>query len=167
MRYAFRLARVLRVRRLQEELLRAAWLEARSRADAAHASEAAQARELTQARDELARLQGAGALDAAAVLTHQDLCARSERELARLATRARTLEAEAARRSDALREARTAVRGLERLDQRRHRAHREESDRREQAATDEVAARRFAAVPSSPGGPTVDESPGTLPHPAP
>lgn len=166
-RYAFRLARVLRVRRLQEELLRAAWLEARARADAARAAEAAQARELELARAELARLQGAGALDPSAVLRHQDLCARSERELARLAARARTLEAEAARRSDALRQARTAVRGLERLDERRRRAHREDCDRREQLETDETAARRFAAAPSSPDAPAVDEDSGILPHPAP
>jgi flagellar export protein FliJ len=166
-RYTFRLARVLRVRRLQEELLRAAWLEARARADAARAAEGAQARELGLARAELARLQGAGALDPSAVLTQQDLCARSERELARLATRARTLEAEAARRADALREARTAVRGLERLDERRRRGHREESERREQLATDEVAARRFASAPSSPEARAVDEDHGSLPHPAP
>ena len=173
-RYAFRLARVLRVRRLQEEFLRAAWLEARARADAARAAEAAQARELQLARAELARLQGIGALDPAAVVAHLGLCERSERELARLGVRTRTLEAEAARRADTLREARAAVRGLERLDERRRRAHREDYDRREQAQTDEVAARRFAteprgAVPSSPFDPEVDEIPGalSLPHPAP
>lgn len=160
-RYSFRLARVLRVRRLQEDLLRAAWLEARARADAARAAEAAQARELELARAELARLQGTGALVPIAVVTHQGLCERSERELARLGVRTRTLEAEAARRADALREAHAAVRGLERLDERRRAAHRVEYDRREQALTDEVAARRFA---SSPQAAPVDE---TLPHPAP
>jgi hypothetical protein len=172
-RYAFRLARVLRVRRLQEELLRAAWLEARARADGARAAETAQARELELARAELARLQTASALDPAAVVAHLGLCERGERELVRLATRTRTLEVEAARRADSLREARTAVRGLERLDERRRRAHREDSDRREQAQTDEVAARRFASehpggagarpdAPSSTFAAAVDETPAAL-----
>lgn len=173
-RYAFRLARVLRVRRLQEGLLRAAWLEARARADAGRAAESAQAHELRVARLELARLQGCAVLVPAAVVTQLGLCERSERELQRLAARTRALEAEAARRADALREARTAVRGLERLDERRSGAHREESLRLEQAGTDEVAAQRFAAArpsgaPSSPPDPAADETPGALlrPHPAP
>jgi hypothetical protein len=76
-RYHFRLERVLRVRRLQQDMLRAAWLEARARADAAQAAESAQRAELDLARGALARLLAAGALDARAVLTQQDLCARA------------------------------------------------------------------------------------------
>lgn len=180
-RYAFRLSRVLRVRRLQEDLLRASWLEARARADAARASEDAQRHELELARVELERLQGKGTLAPRAVLAQQDLCVHAERELAHRAAHARTLEAEAARRADALSEARTAVRGLERLDERRRRAHDEESARREQAETDEVAARRFAAEAdasaqraldalersSSPSGAQADSPDGVLPQPHP
>jgi len=181
-RYQFRLGRVLRVRRIQEEQLRGAWLEARARADAARAAEQAQQSELARARVELERMQAAGPLDPRAVVTQQDLYARAERELGRRAGHARALEAEAARRADLLREARTAVRGLERLDERRRRAHTEEATRREQAQTDEVAARRFSAeaepasdraraaleaVPSSPGRTAADESVGGLPRPRP
>jgi flagellar biosynthesis chaperone FliJ len=150
-RYSFRLARVLRVRRLQEEILRAAYLEARALADQAHARAEAQAQELLRGRGELALMQSRSPLQPLRVIGQQDLLARLNAELETLRARARKLAAEAQQRADLAREGRARVQGLERLDERRRRLHKAEVERAELRLGDEVAARRFSSEPPAAG----------------
>jgi len=143
-RFRFRLARILRVREVEEQAARERFLEAQRTAREAEAR--AQA-----ARDELARshetLRGelTGTLQPGFVLLAQQALDGLRQRRQRLAERARTLalQSEAERAAWGLR--RRDVRGLERLQDRDREGWREEGARREAAATDEVAGVRAAA----------------------
>lgn len=141
-RFHFSLARLLRVRRLHEELARGELAQARGRARGARSDADEAAAELERGRVELLRLQGGPRLQPEAVLARhaaQDGVARARGACER---RAQELEREAEARRSALIEVRAAVRGLERLRERRRALHAAELERAERLELDEVAQRR-------------------------
>ena len=140
--FRFSLARLLRVRRLHEEMARGDLALARGRARDARSQADHAAAELERGREELLRLQASPRLEPAAVLTRhaaQDGVARARGACER---RAQELEREAEVRRSALIEVRAAVRGLERLRDRRRTLHSAELERAERLELDEAAQRR-------------------------
>lgn len=182
-RFRFRLGRVLRVRRLQEEVARAAFLEARAEADRARAALERARERLAAGRAELAELQARPRLEPAEVIRQQETLLALQRALGPLRSRAERREEAAAERQAAWSEARAAVRGLERLEARRRGAHRAELERLETREQDERALARGAASPragtaaiapaaavpagSSQGPAAADEASWTAPGPRP
>lgn len=140
--FRFSLGRLLRVRRLHEEIARGDLAQARGRARDARSKADHAAAELERGREELLRLQAAPRLEPAAVLARhaaQDGVARARGACER---RAQELEREAEARRAALIEVRAAVRGLERLRDRRRTLHSAELERAERLELDEVGQRR-------------------------
>lgn len=161
-RFRFELERLARVRRIQEEVERARWLEAEARA-----------RDAEGALERLDHLRGgvqrelADAQAAATLAVPELLC--GQRELARLVElrrrgeeRVRTLRFQAERQRAPWIERRREVGALERLEERRRRAWRAESEREQALALDEVALERaFRRDPAQ----ELPE-PGTAPEPS-
>jgi len=135
-RYRFRLESVLRVRRLQEDVARAALAEATTAVAAAGAAQARAAEWLDGLRAEPAP-DSAPAWEAARVV---QLAAAEE-----LAARGDELDgarAEQRSRRAVLAEARTRVRALERLDERRRAEHEREVARQDERAADDLVTSR-------------------------
>ncbi len=139
--FRFRLARLLRVRRIEEEIARGELAHARGRAHEARSSAEHAAEEVERGRGELLRLQAGPRLEPAAVIARhaaQDGVARARATCER---RALELEREAEVRRATLMSARAAVRGLERLSERRRALHLAQLERAERLELDEVAQR--------------------------
>lgn len=158
-RFRFRLERLARVRRIQEEQERERWLAAelaRREADAAEAG----AREQTAAVEaELRRRQADAALGVDAVLVAQAALERARGAEVRARERTRTATFQAERLRAPWDERRQEVRGLERLEQRARTAWRREELLREAAELDEVAAQRSQAHRPNRGTPSAAERP--------
>jgi flagellar protein FliJ len=153
--FRFRLARLLRVRRLEEEVARGELAHARGRANEARSSAEHAEAEVERGRGELLRLQAGPLLEPAAVIARhaaQDGVARARATCER---RALELEREAGARRSTLMNARAAVRGLERLAERRRALHLAQLERAERLELDEVAQRTRrgarASLPRLPG----------------
>ena len=161
-RFRFRLARVLRVREIEEQSLRAAWGAAEQAALHAEQRLAAARADLVEARAELARRQASGRMAAGEVLAVDQLLELRRKAFPVLAQRAAAARDEAeARRADWV-GSRRERRSLELYRERALVKHREEQTRAEAAAMDEVAAtqterrRRHASrIPTHPEGPNV------------
>ena len=158
--FRFRLARVLRVRRLQEELARAALHEATGAARKARASAQAASAELELGRTTLRELHGLPRLEPAVLLSRYAALDAVQRTSELLEARARLREREAEERRTQALEARAGVRGLERLEERRRSAHAAERERAERAGLDELAQRRGAGLrrSSSPARPATEDT---------
>ena len=143
--FRFRLARLLRVRQIQEEIARSDLAQARARARGARTSADHAASELERGRVELLRLQAGPELLASAVLARDAAQDHVARVRAACERRAQELEHDAEARRASLLEARASVRGLERLAQRRRAVHAAEQERAERLELDEVAQRRRSA----------------------
>ena len=143
--FRFRLARVLRVRALEEGVAREEWGAAEARALAAEGEERALGERLQDARDQLADQACDGPLDVPARLAGQS--ATDQLELRRALGRRRAGELRAATEAPraAWEASRRAVEGLERLSLRAEERFRAEREREENALADEVALRRSAA----------------------
>jgi flagellar FliJ protein len=136
-RYRFRLEAVLRVRRLQEDVARAALAEATT---AVAAAEAEQARARSWLDDLRAQPPPAGAAAWEAARCVQLAAAD---ELAARGTDVDAARAEQRARQAALAEARTRVRALERLDERRRAEHALEVARQDERAVDDLVTSRY------------------------
>ena len=133
--FAFRLERVLELRRLRERRARAVWEEACRAVEEGR-------RALEDLKEEARRAREVPARDGAALGLLAEFLGVIERRLQRAMEGLKELEAAEGRARDALREARQAVRVLERARERRREAHLLRQERREQAVLDEAAAVR-------------------------
>jgi len=136
-RYRFRLEAVLRVRRLQEDAARAALAEATSAVGLAEAAEVRAAARLGTLRDEAAP-SGAQAWEA-----HRRVQLTAAEELAARTAELGLARAERRERQRSLADARTRVRALERLDERRRAEHAREVARQDERAVDDLVTSRF------------------------
>jgi len=147
--FRFRLARLLRVRRLEEEIARGELAHASRRASEARSSAERAEAEVERGRSDLLRLQAGPRLEPPAVIARhaaQDGVARARAECER---RALELEREAEVRRETLMGARAAVRGLERLSERRRALHLAQLERADRLELDEVAQRVRRGAPAS------------------
>ncbi len=140
--FRFRLARVLRVRGIEEEVARGRWLEA------LHAARAATSRaeDLAQAgatqEHELERLVARAPIDTRMVLAGRTVLDGLFHSARRARERARSLEFQASQQRAPWEELRRARRSLELLRERQLSAHRIEDERREAIVMDAVAIER-------------------------
>jgi len=136
-RYRFRLEAVLRVRRLQEDVARAALADATATVAGAEAAEARAARWLDGLRAQPLPA-GPAAWDA-----HRRVQLSAADELAARTSEVAHARAEQRARQRELADARTRVRALERLDERRRAEHAREAARQEERAADDLVTSRY------------------------
>lgn len=141
-RFHFRLERVLGVRRIEEDVARAAWLEAENRAQAAEREAQAVGQSLARARAELGELQSHPHLAPTQVLLRQSAIDRLREVWVQRTIHSSRLRREADRLRVERVERRTRVRGLETLETRERQRWRAESEARSNAELDERATRR-------------------------
>ena len=137
--FAFRLRRVLGVRRIEEDLARAEWLEAEQAASAAEAA----ARELQlaveRARTDLTALQSSPNLNPADVMLKQALVDRLREQWVQRTIQASRTRRESERLRQALAERRVRVRGLETLESKARQSFRSQTEAKANAELDERA----------------------------
>ena len=144
--FRFRLERLLRVRTIEEELAREAWIEAREKARAAELDAEQRRAEADGALAELRRRQAEPAIAPSRILAEHLHLQALRRAHSRAELHARALAAEAARLAIVWRERDAAKRGLERLEEKARTAHRSEREVLEARTLDEVASMRAARV---------------------
>ncbi|MCP3914811.1 MAG: hypothetical protein GY711_04525 [bacterium] len=145
-----RLARVRRVREIQEELARADWLTAERSADAAEEASAAGFAEVAQAREQLGQRMESG-LSAPTETLHAFTAIDRIEDTARLwRERARTLRFQADQKRAPWEERRRDVRALELLEDRAREAEIQEEFEAETLELDEVALRRATSKQAGP-----------------
>lgn len=159
-RFRFRLARVARVREIEEESARAQWAAAESLAARAEAALEAARESATAARLELAQLQSAPRLDPAAVMRAHGLVQRllARVKLAKEAWRQARIRAD--QQMALWRERDRDRKALDKLEERAHERFLAEEQALESAKADEVALQRAlrpARTGSSPEGFSVEE----------
>jgi flagellar biosynthesis chaperone FliJ len=142
MHFRFRLERVLGVRRIEEQVARAAWLEAERPAALAEAEALALQTAIQTAREQLAQLQSSSRLGAADVLIKQALVDRLREQWVQKTIAASRLRKQAERLRLAMAERRVRVRGLKTLRSRAQELWRLESEASANAELDERAAGR-------------------------
>ena len=165
-RFRFRLQRVLDVRRLEEEVARGSLLDAHAAARLARDAAQQAATAHAQGLDALRALLASPHLAAQALIVGQEQQDRLAGLHAEREGQARDLEGEVERRRAAALVARSAVRGLERLEGRRRAAHAVEDERAERVALDEVLRRAGPRPASLPGAPRPWRGSSPPPHPA-
>ena len=138
----FGLARVLRVRVIEEEMARGAWQQAERAAQQAEQAVGATLGELAHAQERLAKAQGGARISPAEVVLCDGALESLRRVLAHQRRSAKARRAEAARLRLSWEAARTRMRGLERLEQRERARHRAELEAGELREIDEQALRR-------------------------
>jgi len=144
MHFRFRLERVLGVRRIEEQVARAAWLEAEGPAAAAEAEATRLHGSVQRAREQLAQLQSSSRLEAAEVLLQQALIDRLREQWVQKTIAASRLRREAERLRLAMAERRVRVRGLKTLETRAREDWRLETEAEANAELDERASQRGA-----------------------
>ena len=144
-RFRFRLARVQRVRVIEEEVARAALQAAQARARDADTLARAAHDEVESARAELRSLLAGGAIDPGAVLWRQTLLDRLRQRSEALRRQAAQLERAAARERELWQLAVRERDALERLEERRRAEHMVAAERRANIELDEIAGVRAAA----------------------
>jgi flagellar export protein FliJ len=137
--FRFRLARVLGVRRIEEELARAEWLEAERAARAAEELALGLQSAVERARADLEDLQSSSRLDPADVLLKQALVDRLREQWVQRTIQASRSRREAEKLRQAMAERRVRVRGLETLESNARGAWRQENETRANAELDERA----------------------------
>lgn len=148
----FRLARVLRVRELEEELARSAWHTAAHAARTADEHSTGLRARRDSALADLAHKMRSG-LAPAEWVVHAGLIDRVTEALVVVEQRARTLERQADALLGPLRDRHAEVRKLERLRDKQAAAHRRECARKDALLMDEVASARAAWTPPGVIGP--------------
>jgi flagellar export protein FliJ len=152
----FGLARVLRVRVIEEELARGAWQPAERAAQDAEAAAGATLEEIARSEERLAREQAGGRISPAEVVLFGNALDALRRVLAHQRRSAKARRAEAARLRQAWEAARARMRGLERLEQRERAQHRADLEAGELREIDEQALRRVSRSPAAPWHPNED-----------
>jgi flagellar export protein FliJ len=141
-RFEFKLQRLARVRKVQEDLARAAWQAAESVVrEAEHRLEAAEA-SVGESLEDLRRLQSSPELVAARLVQAQEVVARLAERRDAIARQLPGLRAEADRLREPWQALRTELEGLARLEEKARDRHRAEALRAEAAETDQVAMER-------------------------
>ena len=138
-RFRFRLERVLGVRRIEEEVARATWLEAERPATAAEAQANALHAAIQRSRAELAALQSSSRLGPADVLLKHALVDRLREQWVQKTIAASRLRREAERLRLEMTSRRVRVRGLETLESRAKESWRLDAEVRANAEIDERA----------------------------
>lgn len=143
-RFQFRLARLAKVRELQEEIARAEWQAAEDLANRAEARVFELFTLVGETNAALRELQGSTELCSAEVLALQDLLERVVRTLADARRQAAELRAAAERAREPWTALRIEIEGLSRLELRARDQHRSEINRAEIAELDQIALERAA-----------------------
>lgn len=141
-RFRFRLQRVLGVRRLEEEIARAGFVEVETRAKSAEAVRERARGDVEAGLRELARKVEARDLDADAVLLDQFTVDQATKRVRPAVQRARAARDAADRERRAWEERKRALKSLENLRERARTAHREEEARVDNLRLDEQALNR-------------------------
>lgn len=141
-RFEFQLQRLARVRKVQEDLARAAWQAAEATArELARRVEAAEAG-ILEAVEDLRALQSSPRLEAAQLIQAQQAVQLLSVRREALVGRQRDAQAEADRLREPWQALRTELEGLRRLEEKARERHRLEAERLETAETDQVAMER-------------------------
>jgi len=151
-RFDFRLARVLRIRELEERIARVQWGEAQAEANEAAAAREARRDELKAARDELARLLGGEAgpepeaprpsIDPRAVTLSHEIIDQRVGAVRRADEEMLTRQAQADRLARSWGEKDARRKSLERLEERDRQDHLRELERGDTKEADERMSRR-------------------------
>ena len=142
--FRFRMERLLRVRKLEEEIARSRWLAA-LRASARAQERVEQVQEQIQATEQHLRSQiSSSSVTPRAVLSTQSLQSRVWSELQRRQENAKTAAFQAEQQRAPWQQKRTEAEGLERLRSQRREIFLQESDAREIELLDEIASRRHS-----------------------
>lgn len=140
--FHFRLARVLRVRALEEEIARGDLLAAQNAASLAESRLESVRGDLARARDELAERQSPGRLETEALLAAESTLPALEGRVRLGREQFLDLRATADGEHKRWKGARRDLEGLQRLEGRARDGHRDELETRERRALDEVASQR-------------------------
>jgi flagellar export protein FliJ len=141
-RFEFQLQRLARVRKVQEDLARAAWQAAEAAArELARRVEAAEAG-ILEAVEDLRTLQSSPRLEAAQLIQAQQAVQLLSVRREALVGRQRDAQAEADRLREPWQALRTELEGLRRLEEKARERHRLEAERIETNETDQVAMER-------------------------
>ena len=138
-RFRFRLQRVLGVRRLEEEIARAAYMEVETRAKSAESARERAREDVRAGLAQLTRVVEARELDADAVLLEQFSVDQATKRVPPASQRARLAREAAERERRSWEERRRALKGLENLRERAQTAFRAEEARVENLRLDEQA----------------------------
>jgi flagellar export protein FliJ len=141
-RFRFRLQRVLGVRRLEEEIARAGFIEVETRAKGAEGLRDRARGDVEAGLRELARKVEARHLDADAVLLEQFAVDQAQKRVRPATQKARAAREAAERERRAWEERKRALKSLENLRERARTAHREEEARVDNLRLDEQALNR-------------------------
>ena len=153
-RFAFRLARVRRIRELHERVARGTWAAAERAAREAEETRDVTSREVAEARARVARELGASTqrpLNTRGVLLSQRVVDAQVARLAACLETARTARIRARHLMAAWRERETDRRALEELEERARERHDHELERADQAELDEYAVMRARPGLPDPG----------------
>ncbi|MFT5048655.1 MAG: flagellar export protein FliJ [Chlamydiales bacterium] len=140
--FNFRLARVLRVRRIEEHVARAAFLEQQAKAREAQESFSQALVERRQMEVQLADQVRSGPLDPRSAIRGQDSIDSMSRVCLRRRETATTLTLQAEQARQPWSEARIEVRALEHLEETKRARFRSETEKQANLELDETAARR-------------------------
>ncbi|MCA8980468.1 MAG: flagellar export protein FliJ [Planctomycetes bacterium] len=143
-RFQFRLARLFKVREIQEEIARGEWQAAEDLARRAEQRVHEILQLVAETNASLRELQASEQLSSTEVLALQDLLERVTRTLAGARRQAAELRAAAERAREPWTALRVELEGLGRLEQRARDAHRTELTRVENAELDQIALERAA-----------------------
>lgn len=143
-RFEFRLARLAKVRRIEEERARAAWQSAEAAARAAEQAVLEGEAEVQAAYQHLRTAQASSRLTPLQVISFNDAIAGLLRALDATRAEARRLADEAAAKREPWQAARAELEGLERLEDKARTKHRLERERLENMEMDQLASERTA-----------------------
>jgi flagellar export protein FliJ len=143
-RFEFRLARLAKVRRIEEERARAAWQSAEAAAREAEAAVQEGEREVQAAYTLLRQTQSDSQLTPLQVIAFHEAVSGLLRALTATRTEASRLAAEALAKREPWQAARTELEGLQRLEDKARQAHRVERERIENMEMDQLASERTA-----------------------
>lgn len=141
-RFSFKLARLARVRVVQEEIALAQWQSAETVAREALAREQAGRDAVNSATAELAQAQSSASIDPTHILQAREAIDGMVRRIKVLEEQTRTAQVESARLREPWQALRTELEGLKRLEKKAKTAFRIEREREEAKQNDEVAMER-------------------------
>lgn len=162
-RFRFKLERLAKVRRIQEEQDRELWMQAETVRRDAEAQEAQALERVRAVEAELRARQSDDSLGVADVLQGQEALVRAREALLKARERTKTATYQADRLRAPWEERRKEVRGLDRLKEQDHATWRREELQREAREMDEVASQRLQA--QGPNRGTPEASPGSETRP--
>jgi flagellar export protein FliJ len=143
-RFEFKLARLARVRKIEEEQARVAWQAAETLARRADESVRAAERDVIEATEALRAAQSSAQLEPLAILNIDDAIARLGQRVGVMRAEAERCHLEAATKRAPWQTLRTELEGLTRLEEKARTNHRIEHERAEALEMDQLASERSA-----------------------